>query len=117
MDFNSLMASADDFLISTFNIEGGVTLWPGEPREVKIEAVFDNDFARTDIPDGGKIMGSDPSFTAHDRDVIGLKKNDALLISGSLWYAKEPQPDGTGITRVFLSKYQKSSFDRPGSRL
>lgn len=117
MDFNSLMAAADDVLISTFNAKGGVILWPGESREVQIEAVFDDPFARTDIPDGGKIQGSDPSFTVRDGDIIGLKKNDAVLISGQKWYVKEPQPDGSGVTCVFLSKYQKSPFDKPGSRL
>lgn len=116
-DFNALMAAADDVLISTFNVEGSVELWPGESRSQTIEGVFDNPALLTGIPDGGKIQGSDPSFTAHDRDIEGLKKKDAVSISGETWYVKSLQPDGSGVTRVFLSRYQKSDQDRPGNRL
>ncbi|MEB8638653.1 head-tail joining protein [Cronobacter muytjensii] len=115
--FNSLMAKADDALIATFNNDGGVTLWPGEAREVVIEAVFDNPYTRVDVPDGGKIPTSDPSFTAHDRDIVTLKKTDAVNINGQVYYVKELQPDGTGVTRVFASRYKKSSADQPGGLL
>jgi hypothetical protein len=69
------------------------------------------------MPNGGKIQGSDPSFTAHDRDITRLKKKNAVMISGVLWYVKSLQPDGAGMTRVFLSRYQKSDQDRPGGLL
>ncbi|HHD7442496.1 TPA: head-tail joining protein [Citrobacter braakii] len=121
MDFNSLMSAADDVLISTFNVgsgdKKGITLWPGESREINIEAVFDNPYARVDIPGGGKITTSEPSFTAHDRDITELQKKDTVSIQDIVWYVKELQPDGSGITRVFLSKYKKSSSDVPGGRL
>lgn len=115
--FNSLMTKADDVLITTFNNEGGVTLWPGEACEIIIEAVFDNPYTRIDIPDGGKIPSSDPSFTAHDRDILKLKKTDAVNINGQVYYVKEFQPDGTGVTRVFVSRYKKSFSDKTGGRL
>lgn len=112
------MARADNTLISTFNAgtgdKKGVTLWPGESREVTIQGVFDNPYARTDIPDGGTISSSDPSFTAHDRDITELNKRDAVAVGGDSWYVKELQPDGSGITRVVLSKYKKSPMDRRG---
>lgn len=116
-DFNALMAAADDVLITTFNVKGSVTLWPGDSRSWQIEGVFDNPALLTGIPDGGKIQGSDPSFTAHDRDITRLRKKDAVNISGVLWYVKSLQPDGSGVTRVFLSRYQKSEQDRPGNLL
>ena len=116
-DFNALMAAADDVLISTFNVAGSVELWPGEARSQKIEGVFDNPFLLTGIPDGGQMQGSDPSFTAHDRDIAGLQKKDPVLIVGVTWYVKSLQPDGSGVTRVFLSKYQKSDMDFPSGRL
>jgi hypothetical protein len=116
-DFNALMAAADDVLISTFNVDGSVELWPGESRSLTIQGVFDNPFLLTGIPDGGQIQGSDPSFTAHDRDIIGLQKKDPVLIIDTTWYVKSLQPDGSGVTRVFLSKYQKSGLDKLGDRL
>lgn len=115
-DFNALMAAADDVLISTFNVDGSVTLWPETDRSQVIEGVFDNPALLTGIPDGGKIQGSDPSFTAHDRDIPQLRKKDAVMIAGVTWYVKSLQPDGSGVTQVFLSKYQKSDQDRPGGR-
>jgi hypothetical protein len=116
-NFSALMAAADDILISTFNVQGSVELWPDTPRSRRTEGVFDNPYLLTEIPDGGDIKGSDPSFTAHDRDIAGLLKKDSVRIVGELWYVKSLQPDGTGITRVFLSRYIKSSLDTPGGRL
>jgi hypothetical protein len=116
-DFNALMAAADDVLITTFNVDGCVELWPGNTRSRIIEGVFDNPALLTGIPDGGKIQGSDPSFTAHDRDLTDLKKKDAVSIAGVTWYVKSLQPDGSGVTRVFLSRYLKSDQDLPKGRL
>ena len=120
MDFNALMAGADNTLIATFNVgtgeNKGVTLWPGESREVTIQAVFDSPSVRTDIPDGGEISSSNSSFTAHDRDITELEKRDAVVICNVTWYVKELQPDGTGVTRVVLSQYQRSHQDKPGGR-
>jgi len=116
-DFNALMAAADDVLIATFNVDGCVELWPGEARSQTIKGVFDNPFLLTGMPDGGQMQGSDPSFTAHDRDLIGLQKKDPVLIFKTMWYVKSLQPDGSGVTQVFLSKYQKSGLDTPGARL
>lgn len=121
MDFNSLMNAADDILISTFNAGSGdlkgVTLWPGEGREINIEAVFDNPYSRIEIPDGGEIKSSIPSFTAHDRDVINLLRTNKVKVAEEEWVVKDLQPDGTGLTTVYLSKYKKSANDIPGSKL
>lgn len=121
MDFNSLMAAADNVLVSTFNVgsgdKKGVTLWPGDEREITIEAVFDNPFSRIEIPDGGEIKSSVPSFTAHDRDIIGLAKKDTVKAVDEEWRVKDIHPDGTGLTTVYLSKYKKSANDRPGGLL
>ncbi|MGR7890410.1 head-tail joining protein [Klebsiella aerogenes] len=121
MDFNALMARADNTLIATFNVgageKKGVTLWPGESREVTIQAVFDNPYERTDIAGGGDITGITPSFTAHGRDITNLKKRDAVEIIGQTWYVKELRPDGSGVTQVALSQYQKSRQDQAGGRL
>lgn len=117
MGFNELMRDADNILLSAFNVDGGVLLWPGDVNERQIVGVFDTPYSRTDIPDGGYIAGSDTSFTAHDRDISNLAKKDSVLINNEVWYVKEMQPDGSGITRVFLSKYQKSQYDKPGGLL
>jgi hypothetical protein len=117
MNFNSLMKKADKLLITTFNNEGGVTLWPNDARERTINAIVDKPYERTDIPDGGHITTADRSFTATDDDVIDLQKKDEVLADSVMYYVKELQPDGLGVTRVMLTKYKKSAADTPDGRL
>ena len=68
-------------------------------------------------PHGGQIQGRDACFTAFERDIAGLKKGDPVIVHGETRYVKKLQPDGTGLTVVYLSRYQKSVLDRPGGLL
>lgn len=95
--------------MATFNVEGGVTLWPDGITPRPIEAIFDKPYERTDIPDGGNITGADRSFTARDSDILNLAKKDAVLVEGVTYYVKELQPDGLGVTRVMLVSHQEKT--------
>lgn len=117
MNFNSLMKSADQLLMATFNAEGGVTLWPDGITPRVIEAIIDMPYERTDIPDGGRITGADRSFTASDSNVLNLARKDAVMIEGVTYYVKELQPDGLGVTRVMLVKHKPAQADPYGGRL
>ena len=113
MSFESDLAAGDAQMMETFAEPGGVTLWPDTSRRTVIKAVFDAPWQGTDVPNGGQIQGRDACFTAFDRDIAGLKKGDAVVVRCELLYVKKLQPDGTGLTVVYLSKYQKSALDRP----
>ena len=117
MSFSAALAAADHLLVDTFEEPGGVTLWPDTSRRTVIKAVFDAPWQGTDVPNGGQIQGRNACFTAFDRDIAVLKKGDAVIVRDELLYVKSLQPDGTGLTVVYLSKYQKSALDRPGGLL
>lgn len=117
MSFESDLAVGDAQMMATFAEPGGVTLWPDTSRRTAIKAVYDAPWQGTDVPNGGQIQGRDACFTAFERDTAELKKGDAVIVRGEMLYVKSLQPDGTGLTVVYLSKYQKSALDRPGGLL
>ncbi len=117
MSFSAALAAADNLLLDTFGEPGGITLWPDTSRRTVITAVYDAPWQGTNVPDGGQIQGRDACFTAHDHDVAGLKKGDAVIIHDQRLFVKSLQPDGTGLTVVYLSAYKKSPLDRSGGLL
>ena len=117
MSFSAALAAADNLLLDTFGEPGGITLWPDTSRRTVITAVYDAPWQGTDVPDGGQIQGRDACFTAFDRDIAGLEKGDAVVVRGVMQSVKSLQPDGTGLTVVYLSAYKKSPLDRSGGLL
>lgn len=117
MGFSAALAAADNLLLETFGETGGITLWPDTSRRKMITAVHDAPWQGVDVPDGGQIQGRDACFTAHDNDLTELKKGDAVYVRGETLYVKNLQPDGTGLTVVYLSPYRKLLHDRTGGLL
>ncbi|WP_336286565.1 head-tail joining protein [Cronobacter dublinensis] len=117
MSFESDLAAGDAQMMATFAEPGGVTLWPDTSRRTVIQAIYDAPWQGTDVPNGGQIQGRDARFSAFDRDISGLNKGDAVVVRGKMLYVKSLQPDGTGLTVVWLSEYRKSPHDRTGGLL
>ncbi|NEG58191.1 head-tail joining protein [Pantoea agglomerans] len=114
MSFGRDLAAGDAQMIDVFAEPGGVTLWPDTSRRTVIQAVYDAPWQGTDVPHGGQIQGRDACFTACDRDIAGLKKGDQVFVQGETLRVKNLQPDGTGLSVVYLSAYQTSPQDRTG---
>ncbi|ELY5938904.1 hypothetical protein SNN83_001988 [Cronobacter malonaticus] len=110
MSFDSDLAAGDAQMMATFAEPGGVTLWPDTSRRTVIPAIYDAPWQGTDVPNGGQIQGRAACFSAFDRDISGLKKGDAVVVRGKMLYVKSLQPDGTGLTVVYLSAHQASSW-------
>lgn len=93
-----------------------------------------DDFAITATPDGGQTFPliveeqyfsaelgtydmntSDPWATAKASDVVGLKKRSRLAIKqnsalyGVFWLTHDPEPDGTGMATLRLSRSQNGA--------
>jgi hypothetical protein len=117
LSFESDLEAGDAQMMETFAEPCGVKLWPDTSRRTVITAVYDAPWQGTDVPNGGQIQGRDACFTSFDRDIAGLKKGEPVIVRGEKLYVKSLQPDGTGLTVVYLSKYQKSALDRPGGLL
>lgn len=86
-------------------------------RSEPIMAVFDEPYARIDLPHAGFIAGTVTTLTAFSgdvdglaaRDVISVPKKRALDADDSLiwddwidYVVKEIQPDGTGLSVIWL---------------
>lgn len=81
-----------------------------------IIAIFNEPYARVDVPHAGFITGTVTSLTALSDDVAGVVARDVVRVpkqrsiepDGSVtrsgwtdYVVKEPQPDGTGLTNIF----------------
>lgn len=82
-----------------------------------VTAIFNEPYARTDIPHTGFITGTVTSLTALSDDVAGVVSRDVVQVakqrsideSGAIvwsgwteYVVKEPQPDGAGLTVIYL---------------
>lgn len=70
-----------------------------------ILAIFDQEYHALS-PFGGEISSTDPSLLMMDTDVAsyGVETGNILTIRGKEFYVTSTEPDGTGITRLHLSK-------------
>lgn len=85
-----------------------------------IIAIFNEPYARVDVPHAGFITGTVTSLTALSDDVAGVVARDVVQVpkqrsiepDGSVTWSgwtdyvvKEPQPDGTGLTNIFRASH------------
>lgn len=62
-------------------------------------AIFDHEFAES--------MGAEgtvPVLTCRTSDAVKLKKGSVLRLEGGTYKVRRSEPDGTGMTRVFLEQ-------------
>lgn len=92
-------------------------------RTDPIIAIFNEPYARTDLPSSGFITGTVASITAQSSSVDGIAKRDVIQVpkkreldeKGNLvwtgwtdYVVKEPQPDGIGLTVIYLEPHTTS---------
>jgi hypothetical protein len=114
MNYDDDLAHGDRQMIATF---GRPVRLPGAPVDNIILAVFDNPYTRTDIPDGGFVMGQVITLTAISAESSGLQSRDTVTVPLSRiqhtdgrsewaeWTAfsvREIQPDGAGLSVIYL---------------
>lgn len=72
-----------------------------------LKGIFDNAYFLQEIGDVD-IDNTQPRLTCVMADVAKVKKEDTVEIEGALYdVTKDPQPDGTGMCVVVLSRYGK----------
>lgn len=90
----------------SFTLANGTTLntdTEGQP----LKGIFDNAYFLQEIGDVD-IDNTQPRLTCVMEDIAKVKKEDTVEIGGDLYdVTKDPQPDGTGMGIVILSKYGK----------
>ena|SRR4030067_1899703 len=90
----------DIFFSDDFTQDATYTPQGGQASTIKI--IFDNAFKVIDISTG--IESALPAATCKTSDVASVKHNDTLVINSITYYVSGIQPDGTGITKLILSK-------------
>lgn len=89
-----------------FNLADGSILDTGADGK-PLNGIFDNAYFLQEIGDMD-IDNTQPRLTCVEADIVRVKKEDSVEINGAKYdVTKDPQPDGTGMAVVVLSKYGK----------
>lgn len=89
-----------------FNLADGSIIDTGVDG-LPLKGIFDNAYFLQEIGDVD-IDNTQPRLTCVMEDIAKVKKEDTVEIDGDLYdVTKDPQPDGTGMGIVILSKYGK----------
>ena len=70
---------------------------------VSCTAIFDNGFSAPQIGDL-VIETTDPVLTCKTSDISGIESGDSVTVESITYKVIQIQPDGTGISTVFLGK-------------
>lgn len=89
------LAVATDFTNALTDF--GVTAALGS---LSVRGIFDNGYADA----FGEIAGSAPSLLCRDEDIAGTARGATLTIGATGYEVDNLIPDGTGFTRLLLSK-------------
>ncbi|MFV0576044.1 MAG: hypothetical protein ACK5NC_11620 [Vibrio sp.] len=76
-----------------------------EGEDKPILGIFDNPFSLREGHDG-KVADTQTSVYIKDEDAVGVKMRSIVTIVDRKWAViSPPEPDGTGLTKLLLSKY------------
>jgi hypothetical protein len=73
----------------------------GQPVSIKVQ--FEDPYQLTSAQ-GIEYQNSNPNCLCKTSDVANANDEAMIVRNGITYYVKEVQPDGTGITRLILSK-------------
>jgi hypothetical protein len=68
-----------------------------------IQVIFDNEFLAASAFDI-EVESREPKCYVKESDVSGIDQGDTLVINSTTYYVIKVEPDGTGLTRLILSK-------------
>lgn len=86
-----------DFFFDVFGVNG---VYDGTTT---VETIFDDSFERINL-DTGEVEGSSPQVVIKTSAIANIAHGKTLLINSITYYIRGVQPDGTGMTRLILSK-------------
>lgn len=109
MSYDDDLEYGDRQMIATF---GRPVRLPSHALDESILGIFDDPYARTDLPNGGYIDGQVITLTVISAEINGLAKRDLLSVSRKTaegawgdwtpYVVKDIQPDGAGLSVVYL---------------
>lgn len=96
-NFNAAFLSTDDFATAA-----KLTLVGGNAKNIKV--IFDSEYYQSLMIGDVGIANADPQVLCKSSDITGITQNAALKIGTVTYYVTSVEPDGTGMTRLVLSK-------------
>lgn len=89
-----------------FRVWGEVVLVGAPGVEQQMTAIFDNDYQAVVESEYTEVSSSQPALTAKSADVatLGISSRSLIRVRGVLYQVNDLQPDGTGITILYLWK-------------
>lgn len=103
MTLPEAMTADLDTLFSDFAVDATYTPSGGAASTVKV--IFDNKYqVAVDMDGFAGVASSGPAATGKTTDFANAKAGDTLVISGTTYYLKTAEPDGTGISVMQLSR-------------
>lgn len=92
-----------DIFFATADFAKTATYTPAVGDAKPIPVVFDAPFSLTSVQ-GIEYQSDKPAATCKTSDVSSAGEGDTLTIDGTVYKIAEVQPDGTGLSRLILSK-------------
>jgi len=99
----SLQDEDIDIFFATADFAKTATYSPAVGTAISIRLIFDAPFSLTSAQ-GIEYQSDKPVATCKTSDVPSAGEGDTLTIDGTVYKIAEVEPDGTGFTRIILSK-------------
>ena len=93
----------DDVFFSTDDFAQDATWTPSGGSATPIKVIFDDEYIGMNIGTG-EIDSSDPMVRVKTSTVPNIAEGDTIEINTTTFYVISPQPDGTGVTLMQLSR-------------
>lgn len=98
------MIDSVEIYFTDFAVDAAFSHAGGQASIIKV--IFDNDFKAVNLATG-EVESTGPQAVCKTSDVSNAVHGDTLTVGCISYYIIGIQPDGTGITILFLSKDQE----------
>ena len=116
-DFESALNEADDIIFETFaNVSVSI-----EGRDDAVPGIFDNPSAISALTGGGQISDRDNELFLQSHNAAGIARRTVVTLtfsdgSDKTYQVKNPDPDGSGITKLTLGEFNGDKSSKPSIR-
>ncbi|HHY0435715.1 TPA: head-tail joining protein [Vibrio parahaemolyticus] len=116
-DFESELREADNIIFETFaNVSVMV-----EGREDLVPGIFDNPAAISSLTGGGQVSDCDNELFLQSHNAQGISRRTVVTLTFSdgtdkTYQVKNPEPDGSGLTKLPLGEFNGDKSIKPSIR-
>lgn len=87
---------------------GEVVSWNNGSEVRNVRGIFDNEYSRVDVLESG-VESRGPEIAIASADIVGVAQGQTITVDNgdgttTAYNVMAVEPDGTGITRLLLSK-------------